>query len=319
MGYRAVHLDGGNTLDDVRLDMPASFAAQDEWLESVSRVSVRTNRMRSRARRAAYRYEPYRLREALVNSGLRRQWYEEFREYWEQVIGGRPLTVADFHNLRWTYRVRAHYRDDEQLEWQGPETHLANWQQPQHLFQTIDFVYRSGLHPAWEGSTLFDLLRPGMRVLEYGCAIAPLYRTWRTFMSDVPSAWLLADIPTFAFHYARHAYGRDAEASFGTIENFDDPLGPDAGMFDMIVVQAVFEHLDRPRFVAEYLLDHLEDGGLFWFEYSTSQATGLDTPTALRDRRDTLDFLASRLDVVRGELRIDERPLGQTVGRKRSV
>jgi hypothetical protein len=309
-------LPGGNYFDDVRLDLSASYREQDEWLARVERESVRDSAPRSSLRRLAYRVEPYRLREALVNTGLRRQWFEEFREYWENVVGGRPLTLIDFHNLRFAYRTRGQVT--EQLSWESWPGHLANWQHPKHIFQTFDFVYRSGLHPAWHGRTLFELLERGWTVLEYGCAIAPMYRTWRSFLADRPTSWLLADIPGFPFHYARHVYGRDAEARFHVIEHPDDPLSGEDGQFDLILVQTVFEHLDRPRVVAEYLLERLRAGGLFWFDYPVTDVSGLNTPAGQDERRATLEFLAERLDVVRGELRIDDRPLGQCIGRKRA-
>ena len=312
-----MHLPGGNRLDDVRLDLPASFAAQDAWLASLPRTSARRGRIGNGARRFVYRAEPYRVREALVNAGLRREWFEQFRAYWEQVLGGRPLTVMDFHALRFAYRVRAHGADESVTSWEGASQHLANWQQPHNLFQTLDFVYRSALHPAWEGGLLFDVLQPGMRVLEYGCSVAPMYRTWRTFLSDRKAQWVLADIPGFAFHYARHLYAHDVEASFATITDFDDPLDGVDGRFDLVIAQAVFEHLDRPRYVAEYLFDRIKPGGLFWFEYSTTEQRGLDTPAGMAERRETLEWLAERVEVVRGELRIDDRPLAQCIGRKR--
>jgi SAM-dependent methyltransferase len=317
MSGAAVHLPGGNRLDDVRLDLPQSYVAQDEWLRTVQKTSARRSRVRNDVRRIAYRGEPYRAREALVNAGLRRAWFEEFRAYWESVLAARPLTLMDFHQLRYEYRKRAHVASAHEVSWASGEQHLANWQQPEQLSQTFEFVYRAALHPAWEGRTLFDVLRPRWRVLEYGCSLAPMYRTWRTFLSHRGAHWTLADLPGFPFHYARWAYAHDAEAEFAVIEDLDDPLHHAEGAFDLVIAQAVFEHLDRPRFVAEYLLDRLAPGGLLWFSYSITDATGLDTPAAMRDRRETLEFLAERLDVVRGELRIDDRSLGTTVGRKR--
>jgi hypothetical protein len=69
---------------------------------------------------------------------------------------------------------------------------------------------------------------------------------------------VLADIPGFSFHFARHALGREAEAELPVIEDFDNPLAAVEGEFDLIIVQTVFEHLDSPRLIAEYLLDRLK-------------------------------------------------------------
>lgn len=251
-----------------------------------------------------------------MNAGIARSWFEEFRDYWEHVIDGRPLTVVDFHNLRFNYRQRA--QSFETLAWPDRDAHLAHWQAPPNLFQTFDSVYRTALHPMWGGELLFDLLDRNFRVLEYGCGIAPMYRTWRTFLSATPSQWVLADIPGFSFHFTRHTLGRDAEAELSVIEDFDSPLAAVDGEFDLIVVQTVFEHLDRPRPIAEYLLDRLKPGGLFWFDYIRSAGTGLDTPAGLSERRTTLEYLAGELDVFRGKLRIDDDSLGTCVGRKRT-
>ena len=314
MAYSAVHLPGGNFFDDVRLDLPASYATQDEWLAQVTKTSVRAGVAKTAARRAAHRVEPYRVREALVNAGLKRQWFEEFRGYWESVLNGRELTMTDFHGLRFHYR--RHAQTMAELPWSGPDAHLANWQAPKNLFQTFYFAYRAALHPVWGGRLLFDLHRSGTRVLEYGCSLAPMYRTWRTFLSSKPSQWVLADIPGHAFHYARHVYGNDAEAELAVIDDFEDPLAEVEGGFDLVIVQTVFEHLDHPRSVAEYLVDRLKPGGLLWFDYPRTEGTGLDTPTSLAERRATLEYLAASLDVVHGELRVDDRSLGTCVGRK---
>ena len=124
---------------------------------------------------------------------------------------------------------------------------------------------------------------------------------------------------TFAFHYARHVFARDAEVELAVIGDLSRPLTNVDGRFDLIIVQTVFEHLDRPRAVAESLLDRLAPDGLFWFDYVRTDGTGLDTPSALAERRSTLKYLADRLTIVRGELRIDDRSLGACVGRKRAL
>jgi SAM-dependent methyltransferase len=313
LSYKAVHLPGGNFFDDVRLDLRASYATQSEWLLEVEKVSARGSNRSTALRRSICRREPYRLREALVNTGLRRQWFEEFRQYWEDVLDGRPLTVLDFHNLRFDYRRR--HQNVEQMAWPDQEHHIANWQSPPNLYQTFDSVYRTALHPMWHGRLLRKHLRRGFRVLEYGCGIAPMYRTWRTFLSATSSRWVLADIASFSFHYARHTLGRDAEAELLVIDDFSEPLRSDAGGFDLIVVQTVFEHLDRPRHIAEYLVDRLKPAGLLWFDYIRSAGVGLDTPSSLSERRATLEFLGEHLAMIHGELRIDDASLGTCIGR----
>ena len=41
-----------------------------------------------------YRFGIY---ERLINSGIITGWFEEFKEYWTKVLGGRPLWFHDFH------------------------------------------------------------------------------------------------------------------------------------------------------------------------------------------------------------------------------
>lgn len=301
----------------MRIDLPRSFAEQDEWLRTVPKRSVRLSGLRAWTRRAILRVEPYRVREALVSTGLRRAWFEEFRGYWDGVVEGRPLTVVDFHQLRFAYRTRAHQDTSATLEWGGTEQHLANWQHPRYFSQTFEFVYHEALHPGDESNLLLDLLRPGARVLEYGCSNAPMYRAWRTYCSHVPTRWVLADIPGFAFHYTRDALVSDAEAEFHVISDLEDPLRGVDGEFDLVIAQEVFEHLDHPRVIAECLLTRIRRGGHLWFNFPTTSGTGLDTPTAQEERISTLRYLADHLDVVYGELRVDERSLGTCVGRKR--
>jgi 2-polyprenyl-3-methyl-5-hydroxy-6-metoxy-1,4-benzoquinol methylase len=249
--------------------------------------------------------------EAVAGSGVMRWWLREFVDYWSNVVGGRPLTVFDFHQLLFHYRRR--FQSMETLGWSSATEHVEHWTTPENLYQTLHFVRKYAFQPV-RSRGLMRLLKPNARVLEYGCALAPMYRTWRRYGAHVPTTWVLADIPNFPFHYARHAYALEASVErFATIwpDRFDDPLAGVDGEFDMIVVQEVFEHLDRPRFIAGYLLERLRSGGILIFDYVRSEARGLDTPSGLAERDETLAFLSDRLEIIQGE------PASGAIARKR--
>lgn len=310
-----VHLPGGNRLDDLRLDVAASHERQDRAAGTAVRRPVRRRRLASRADLASVAVERrLGVRDAVVAAGLHHDWFDAFRRYWEECLGGRPLTLMDFHHLRFHYRRLAQH--PEALSWGSPELHLANWQTPDNLSATFLFVYRQALAPV-RSRALLRLLRPGMRVLEFGCGIAPMYATWRRFASHVPARWTLCDLPNFPFHYARYLYAGDEQAELVVARDVAEPLRDLDGPFDLVIVQEVLEHLDRPRSLAEELLERLAPGGLFWFDYARTEATGHDTPAGLEERLPTLRFLAERLEIVHGELRLDDASLPTCVGRKR--
>jgi SAM-dependent methyltransferase len=148
-----------------------------------------------------------------------------------------------------------------------------------------------------------------------------MYRTWRSYLSHVRTNWVLADIANFPFHYSRHTYAGDAAASFCLIgeDLFDDPLRQVDGGFDMIIIHEVFEHLHKPRHLAEYLLRRLKPGGLFFFDYMRSDATGHDTPAGLAERTKTLEYLAKELEMIDGHFEVSDRSLGRCIGRLKSA
>jgi 2-polyprenyl-3-methyl-5-hydroxy-6-metoxy-1,4-benzoquinol methylase len=296
----------------VRIDLLESFQSQDKWLAGVERRPVRGRRLFDTARLyrdGALAYSG--LMEPVAGTAVMRWWLREFSDYWSNVIGGRPLTVFDFHQLLFHYRRR--FQSMETLEWNSADQHVSRWVAPQNVYQTFHFVRKYAFQPIRHRG-LTTLLKPNARVLEYGCALAPMYRTWRRYGAHVPTTWVLADIPSFPFHYARHVYAHEASVEqFVTIwpDRFEDPLAGVDGEFDMIVVQEVFEHLDRPRFVARYLLERLRQGGILIFDYIRSEARGLDTPRGLAERDDTLAFLAEHLEMIHGE------PASGAIARKR--
>lgn len=254
----------------------------------------------------------FRLREPLVMSGLCRRWLDDFATYWRDCLGGRPIpTVSDFNALLYEYRRRQQHVGE--LSWGDAAQHVANWQDPDAIYLTFHNVRRLALNPL-AGLKLWRLVRPGSRVLEYGCSLAPYYYCYRRYFSHLECSFVLADIPNFPFHYAKYLYRHDAEVEFATIGpgKFREPLAdPDgSARFDVIIVTTVFEHLDDPPFVARYLLDRLDPNGLLVFDYIKSEGHGMDHPNALRTRQAALSIILGETDVVYGD--VDD--LGESIG-----
>lgn len=316
-GPRATHLPAGNLFDDIRLDIHASIRDQEVWLTENARRPVPSGTVLSnRTRLFLYRLLKHlKLWEVAVNCGLNRGWFEEFEQYWYGSLGGRLIDLWDFRHLLFQYRRR--FQCQAIPAWSTSDEHVHNWQHPENIFSTFQMVSRAALEPvrSW---ILPRSLRPGMRILEYGCGIAPMYRTWRRFFAHIPTRWVLADIPGFLFHYARQVHGTDAGVQFVTItpERFSDPLQGVEGQFDIIILQEVFEHLDEPLRLAGYLVDRLATGGLLYFDYMDTSGNGLDTPAGRDQRRETLRYLKSCLDVVEGDFTSADNIPGMVVGRK---
>ncbi|HEU6438343.1 MAG TPA: methyltransferase domain-containing protein [Nitratidesulfovibrio sp.] len=317
MDDRCPRLAGGNDYEDLRVDLPAAYALQDAWLSTMPRRShsrpAAINLLRFWG--AALLQKSKRL-EALAMTGVARAWFDEFNAYWENCLGGRPLNVADFHALRHAYRVRFQRRDE--FKWGDAAQHVVNWQAPANIYSTLSYVYGLAVRPL-RGHRLLAKLKPGMRVLEYGCSLAPYYRNWRDYYSHVRASWVLMDIANFPFHYARYAYAQDAAVENMAVippECLDVPLDG-MGMFDVIVITTVFEHLHKPLTVAKHLLEHLNRGGMFVFDYILSDAEDLDTPMGLLERNATLQFLKDVLVIEEGDMSRLEGSVGLCIGRKR--
>jgi len=84
----------------------------------------------------------------------------------------------------------------------------------------------------------------------------------------------------------------------------------------VIFCQAVFEHLPRPMSVIKHLHSKIKPGGYLIFDYINTEAKGLDTMGALRDRDAVLQYILENFKVVEGKISVDGRNVGTTVCRK---
>jgi SAM-dependent methyltransferase len=313
---KAVHLEGGNYLDDMRIDIAEShrrFAHLTRRAERIKKPRYRSL-IKLYLTGAALRLGIY---EFLVVNGIRRRWLDEFRHYWSDILNGRPFWVTlDFFLLLHDYRKRAQHTS--QLEWSTPTQHLANWQHPGQIYSTLYYVSRLAVQPITPLG-LWKQVSKGMRILEYGCSLAPYYYCYREFFSHLECSWSLADIPNYPFHYAKYLYRNDLGVDFVTIDAnaFTNPLG-DAGNFDIIIITTVLEHVDDPSLVFEYLLKRLKAGGLFVFDYIKSEGKGLDHPRALEMRQACLKSILASMDIVYGTINDINESIGFCIGKKRA-
>ena len=250
----------------------------------------------------------------MVN-GFRRKCLDDFRSYWTTILGGRPLPTAfDFLTLLHDYRKRQQHTSE--LEWSDAAQHIANWQNPRELYATFNAVRKLALRPV-VGLQLWKRLPGRAKVLEYGCSLAPYYHCYREFFFYKRCRFILADIPNYPFHYAKYLYRSDPDVQFTTIDAgaFSDPLKQERD-FDAVILTTVFEHLDDPLFVAQYLLGRLKPGGLFVFDYIRSHGHGLDHPNALASRRQTITAILDQTEVVHGRIGNLDEDIGFCIARK---
>ena len=315
---KAKHFPGGNYFDNMLIDIKASYKKQDNWLNNIAKNN-KYKRLKLYNIIKLYGVgflQKKKLLEPLIMTGFMKDWFVEFEQYWRDVLNGRPITLVDFHNLRFSYRSR--FQSTESLSWDNNLQHLENWQKPYNIYTLFAQSYNLALNPV-SHYKIFKYMKNNMKMLEFGCSLAPAYRTYKYFFNHIITKWILADIPNFAFHFARHAYATDhtIEKMIVIDENqFDDPLESTDGLFDMIIITAVFEHLHKPRHIAEYLFNRLNIGGYLIFDYVKSETHGHDSIAGLEQRIPTLQFLSKNLDIIFGSLSNINESIGLCIGKR---
>jgi SAM-dependent methyltransferase len=310
--------DQANHFNNIKPDLQKLYKEQDAWIAVQKKrninISFLTGYFRLIKDAALYKF---RLIETVCFTGVRNNWFVLFKSYWIKIYGGRNINLDDFFALKFEYRKKA--QSHKVLSWDTPEQHIENWQQPENVSQLFHYTYKGALNPLM-GYKVLSNLKPGMRVLEYGCSLAPYYATWRRYSSYKKCTWTLFDIPNHAFHFARYLYSQDScveKMPYLAPAYFNDPfylVGQEK--FDFIIITTVFEHLDDPLIIAKAVIDRLNDNGYLLFDYILSDGEGLDTKLGLEKRQETLKYLFDNLAIEnKGSLNLEET-LTLTLARK---
>lgn len=243
----------------------------------------------------------------LIYANLILGWFEEFKAYWVNELGMRPISPPDFHFLRGIYRQRfqtlLEVADDELLE-KGYWDHRS-------LFLLFQNAFNIALRPL-----IFHryakFAPKGGNILEFGCGLAPIATSISKFYANYDLQVTCADIEHLLFHHVRWKFRDQPFIRFISIDpRENDPL--DDMLYDAIFCTTVLEHVPRPLETVKSLHSHLKPGGVLIFDYIKSEGKGLDSAGGLRDRLAALAYVADNLEVIEGEIFLDGRDVGQVV------
>jgi len=244
-----------------------------------------------------------------IDSGFFRYWFDEFYEYWNEVLGGRPLKFHDFFYLYSHYRRR--FQSVEVQQGADKHSFLWGWQRPENIYLTFHFVYRFALEP-FSFLPFRPYLKPGSRVLEYGCGLAPIV-TSMIKSRLTKYQYTIADIRNFPYHYSKYRL-RQHGVRFIDLTPYEEPLC--VGPYDIVFLMTVLEHLPNPVEVVEAITQSVRTGGHLVFDYIRSSGSGLDTQESVEQRPTILDFISSHYEIVSGNVDYD-KSMGTTIVRKK--
>ena len=216
--------------------------------------------------------------------------------------------------LRMHYRIGA--QETETQDWSSKKQHTDNWKQDKYIAILFQQVYSAALYPYKR----MNFIKKDMRILEYGCSLAPYYRSYRKFYSHLNAKWTLADLRQISYLYSVYSYRNDDAIEQMIVideNNMDNPFGNSIGEFDVIILTTVFEHLHEPIVIAKLLLSKLKSGGILMFDYLKSHATGLDSEKGLTQRQETLEYIRNNTTIVKGDLSDIEKDIPVTLVKKK--
>ncbi len=243
-------------------------------------------------------------------------WFNEFKNYWINVIGGRPLwNLADLFYLKNLYRAK--FQETQIPDTDDSKIHLEAWQRPELIYQLLHLVCKESVLNEYK---LLKLLRNFKKhfnsFLEFGCGTAPITTSlFELFNLPKKIKIYLSDIKTLAFNYAAYKFKNYANVIPLLLVAENDFLLNLKERVDVITCITVFEHLNKPLDTIKIFYDSLNSKGLLLFDYIKSSGEGLDTMQAVRQRESVLDFINENFKVIYGRI-TKEKSMGLTIVKK---
>jgi len=247
----------------------------------------------------------------LIYSNIKLGWFYEFHDYWVNELGNRPINPHDFYFLLGVYRQKFQYV--EVSDSATDEQHIKAWRDPRNIYLLFANQYKYALHP-FSAHRFIRYIPKGGSMCEYGCGFAPISASLCKFWPYQNVKVTCADIPTIMFHFLRWKFRNKKFIRMLEISpSNDEPLDNE---FDVIFCLTVFEHLPRPIPIIKHLHSKIKSGGYLIFDYIKSEAKGLDTSGALKDRNTVLQYILDNFKVIEGQISFDGRSVSTTVCKK---
>lgn len=251
------------------------------------------------------------IRQKLIFSNLYTGWFQKFRNYWIEELGGRPIDIYDFHFLRGSYRQK--FQEVKVKEENRGDNFLEAWQDWRNIYNVFSNVFKNAVQPL-RVYPFLKYIKKDYLICEYGCGIAPITQGLINYYSHKNLKIHCADIPGFLFHYARWNLRRYDFIKFIKIN--PDDMVPLKDNYDVIFLLNVLEHLPEPLEIIKHIYERLKPEGILAFDYKKSEGKGLDTKKSLERRSEVLKFIQDNFQVLKGEIHLDGKDISSTIVRK---
>ncbi len=202
----------------------------------------------------------------LIDSGFIRDWFDEFRDYWINCLGCRPLNLHDFFWLYSHYRTK--FRSVEVSEDADAQEFMEAWQRYENIYSIFASVYKNALSPL-SFYPYREYIKNAKYVLEYGCGVAPVTYSalkWGNFKN---AKFTIADIRQFTYHFAKWRLSPYNSVSF--IDIYPDALPDFPNKIDMVFLITVLEHLTNPLEVVKHIYQNMQNRAYLVFDYIRSK------------------------------------------------
>lgn len=243
----------------------------------------------------------------LTEVGFINGWFKDFKEYWRNVLDGRPIYLHDFYYLLGVYRQR--FQDVETPERADKEKFLASWQNPDTMYQLFGAVRRFSREPL-HCREFEKSIKNGDEILEYGCGLAPISHSLLKVSTKRNLKITIADIRQINFHYAIHSLGTAVD--YIEIRPYENSIKEKS--YNVIFMITVMEHLPDPLETVKNITNGLKKNGLFVFDYILGDGDGQDTIEAVEQRGDVLQYISKNYELLSGDI-LENESMGTTVCR----
>ena len=139
----------------------------------------------------------------LVYANIKLDWFQEFRKYWVEELGNRPIQPHDFYFLQGVYRSR--FSGVEIPDTASDQQHLEAWCDHRTVYLLFFNQYKLALNPLFV-SCFIKYIPRGSSVCEYGCGLAPIASSLCKYYAHLNVRITCADIPNIMFHFTRRKF-----------------------------------------------------------------------------------------------------------------